>query len=65
MCGGFIWQFCNVQTQPHYEYMRSGGVNNKGLVDEFRRPKASFEIVKQLYCELNPDSNNVTEIKIF
>lgn len=65
MCGGFIWQFCNVQTQPHYEYMRSGGVNNKGLLDEYRRPKASFEMVKQLYCELNPDSNNVTEIKIF
>lgn len=65
MCGGFIWQFCNAQSQPCFELQRPGGVNNKGLVDEYRRPKASFELVKQMYRELNPDSDNVTEIELF
>lgn len=65
MCGGFIWQFCNAQSQPCFELQRPGGVNNKGLVDEYRRPKAVFETVKQLYCKINPDSNNVTEIELF
>lgn len=65
MCGGYIWQFSNTQCQPHFETQRPGGVNNKGVVDEFRRPKQSFETVKQLYCKLNPDSDNVTEIDIF
>lgn len=65
MCGGFIWQFCNAQSQPCFELQRPGGVNNKGLVDEYRRPKAVFETVKQLYCKLNPDSDNVTEIELF
>ena len=65
MCGGFIWQFCNAQSQPCFELQRPGGVNNKGLVDEYRRPKAVYETVKQLYCEINPDSDNVMEIELF
>lgn len=65
LCGGYIWQFSNTQCQPHFETQRPGGVNNKGMVDEFRRPKLVFETVKQLYCKLNPDSDNVTEIELF
>ena len=65
MCGGYIWQFCNTQAQPCFETQRPGGVNNKGVVDEFRRPKHSYETVKQLYRKFNPDSDNVTEIELF
>lgn len=64
-CGGCIWQFCNVQSQPHFEYMRPGGYNNKGLLDEYRRPKSSFEAIKQLYKIYNHKGDRETKIELY
>ena len=65
MCGGCIWQFCNVPSQPNFEHMRPGGVNNKGLLDEFRRPKSSYEAVKQLFKKYNPKADRETRIELY
>ena len=65
MCGGCIWQFCNVQSQPNFIFMRPGGFNNKGLLDEFRRPKSTYEAVKQLYKKYNPLGDRETKIELY
>jgi beta-glucuronidase len=31
---------------------RPRGFNNKGIVDEYRRPKIAYQIVKQLFREI-------------
>jgi len=64
-CGGCIWNFCNFPSQPHYEYMRPGGYNNKGLLDEYRRPKSTYEAVKQLYKQYNPLGDRETKIELY
>ena len=38
---------------------------NKGIVDEYRRPKMAFNTVKRLYEKYNPVSQNKTKITLF
>jgi beta-glucuronidase len=45
--GVCIWQYCDVRTSPEHGLDRFREYNNKGLVDEFRRPKAAFEPVSR------------------
>lgn len=52
--GTAIWQFCDVRTtresKPDGEYSpmkRPRTMNNKGVVDEFRRPKLAYTVVKK------------------
>ena len=47
--GCFIWQFCNIRTCKEMGLNRARGFNNKGLLDEYRRPKLAFIKVKELY----------------
>jgi beta-glucuronidase len=46
-----IWQYCDVVTSasPRRALMRPRGFNNKGIVDEYRRPKQAFAVVRQLF----------------
>lgn len=49
-CSGiYIWQFCDVRVCDSWFDKRPRTMNNKGVVDEYRRPKLSYEVVKQLY----------------
>ncbi len=49
-CSGiFIWQFCDARISFEWFASRPRTMNNKGVVDEFRRPKLSYEVVKELY----------------
>lgn len=49
-CSGvYIWQFCDVRVCDGWFEKRPRTMNNKGIVDEYRRPKLSYEVVKQLY----------------
>jgi len=64
-CGGCIWQLYNVPSQPHFEFMRPGGYNNKGLLDEYRRPKSTYEAVKQLYKGYNPKGDRETKFDLY
>jgi len=52
-CAGFfIWQFCDTRTDKgddgHRALTRPRHMNNKGIVDEYRRKKLAFDAVKAL-----------------
>ena len=49
-----IWQFCDCRTSNaiHKILGRPRGFNNKGVVDEYRRPKQAYDVVKQLFHEI-------------
>jgi beta-glucuronidase len=54
VCGLAIWQFCDLRASPKADRMmgRPRGFNNKGVVDEYRRPKLAYDLVKQLFRQL-------------
>ena len=49
MRGTYIWQFANIRTSPDMDINRVRYFNNKGIVDEYRNPKAAYFKVKELY----------------
>ena len=44
--GVFIWQFCDVRVSDEWFFSRPRTMNNKGVVDEYRRPKLACSAVK-------------------
>ena len=44
--GLFIWQFCDVRVDESWAMGRPRAMNNKGVVDEHRRPKLSVDVVR-------------------
>ncbi len=50
VCGTLIWQFTDIASR--HGLNRARGYNNKGLLDEYRRPKTSFFTVRKLYEEI-------------
>lgn len=49
-CSGlYIWQFCDCRVCNECFSGRPRTMNNKGIVDEYRRPKLAYETVKKLY----------------
>jgi len=51
ICGTFIWQFsdCRITEEGGWFAKRPGTKNNKGVVDEYRRPKLAYGTVKKYY----------------
>lgn len=49
-----IWQFCDIRTGGGLPRMltRARGFNNKGVLDEYRRPKMAYEVVKRLFSQI-------------
>lgn len=50
--GIYIWQFCDIRISEEWFGGRPRTMNNKGIVDEYRRPKLSYEVVKRLFEEM-------------
>ncbi len=51
--GVFIWQFADCRvTEEEWFASRPRCHNNKGVVDEYRRPKLAYDVVKKYYEEL-------------
>ena len=49
-CSGiFLWQFADVRVDESWAMSRPRTHNNKGVVDEYRRPKLSYKLVKELF----------------
>lgn len=50
-CGVSLWQFCDVRSSSARARIlgRPRAFNNKGVVDEYRRPKMAYEVVKRYY----------------
>ncbi len=49
MRGTYLWQFTNIRTSPSMDINRVRYFNNKGILDEYRNPKAAYFKVKELY----------------
>lgn len=47
--GAAIWQYCDIRTADDRFAQRPRTFNNKGVVDEYRRPKLAYEVVKRHY----------------
>ena len=47
--GIYIWQFCDVRVCEEWFSNRPRTMNNKGVVDEYRRRKLAYNVVKELY----------------
>ncbi len=54
LAGIFIWQYCDVRVsqegERNWPMTRPLSRNNKGLVDEYRRPKQAYYAVRKLFC---------------
>jgi beta-glucuronidase len=51
-CGISLWQFCDCRAseQVRRALFRPRAFNNKGIVDEYRRPKLAYEVVKRYFA---------------
>jgi beta-glucuronidase len=49
IAGMFIWQYCDIRVCAEHIMGRPRGFNNKGIVDEYRRPKSTFKTTASLY----------------
>lgn len=51
--GVFIWQFadCRVTEEGGWFATRARCHNNKGVVDEYRRPKMAYDTVKEMFAK--------------
>lgn len=47
--GVYIWQFCDVRVSSEWFAGRPREMNNKGVVAEYRRPKAAYGRVKEIF----------------
>jgi beta-glucuronidase len=47
--GVALWQFCDVRVTQGWWGKRPRTMNNKGTVDEYRRPKLAYDVVKQRF----------------
>ena len=49
-CSGvYIWQFCDIRVSDECFAGRPRTMNNKGLVDEYRRKKLAYDVVKGVF----------------
>lgn len=49
-CSGvFLWQFADCRVTEEWAMHRPKTHNNKGVVDEYRRPKMSYAVVRELF----------------
>lgn len=54
LTGVFIWQFadCRVTEEGGWFATRARCHNNKGVLDEYRRPKEAYDVVKEMYEQM-------------
>ena len=50
LSGGYIWQMCDIRSEQG-DIARPRGFNNKGILDEYRRPKRAYRVVRRIYGE--------------
>lgn len=51
LVGIFVWQFadCRVTEEGGWFATRARSHNNKGIVDEYRRPKIAYDLIKSIF----------------
>ena len=53
IAGFYVWQFANIRTSPDMDINRVRTFNNKGILDEYRNPKAAYFTIKKLTITLS------------
>ncbi len=48
-CGFYVWQFADIRTCLEVGLNRARGFNNKGILNEHRKPKLAYLKTKELY----------------
>ena len=52
-CSGvYLWQFADCRVSGEWFASRPRTMNNKGIADQYRRPKLAYETVQRIYREL-------------
>ncbi len=55
IAGVALWQFCDCRTyRGGGALMRPRAFNNKGIVDEYRRPKTAYRSVREIFRNYDP-----------
>lgn len=64
--GVFVWQFadCRVTEEGEWFLNRARCHNNKGVVDEYRRPKIAYDTVKEMFGKHNDAAEQINQAKI-
>ncbi|MEX2104276.1 MAG: glycoside hydrolase family 2 TIM barrel-domain containing protein, partial [Bacilli bacterium] len=52
--GTYIWQFADIRSDTIRFRDRARGFNNKGILNEYRKPKQAFKTVRSIYSEGPP-----------
>ena len=55
--GSFIWQFSDMRTCKEAGINRARGFNNKGIVNEYRKPKLSYYAAGKIYKKSRDEEN--------
>ncbi len=55
--GFFVWQFCDMRTCIEMTLNRARGFNNKGILNEYRKPKAAYFKIRELYHKYRNSGN--------
>lgn len=55
--GSFIWQFCDMRTSKEAGINRARSFNNKGILNEYRKPKLSYYAAGKIYRESRDNEN--------
>lgn len=50
--GTFVWQYSDIRTSKEMGLNRARSFNNKGIVNEYRRPKLAYGAVKAAYAKI-------------
>lgn len=54
--GTYVWQFSDIRTAKEAGLNRARSYNNKGVLNEFRRPKLAYTTVKNIYKKFKESS---------
>jgi Beta-galactosidase/beta-glucuronidase len=54
--GTYIWQFADIRSDARTFRDRARSFNNKGLVNEYRKPKLAYREVRRIYRQGMPES---------
>ena len=49
LSGVIVWQFADIRVDESWFFSRPRSMNNKGLVDEYRRPKLAYAAVREVF----------------
>ena len=55
VAGFYLWQFCDIRTCRQMGLDRARSYNNKGILNEYRKPKMAYYTVKKAYHDFESE----------